>query len=371
VAPATSAAARRVVIENPTTIQALDSDSVPFQARASRGARVVTFWVDGRRRFIDRSAPWRFGSNGRLSLRRLANGEHRLKVRAWWRVRSRWVVRTAYKRVTIRRKVTPDSTPPPDPTPSTDTSNAGSDWGSAFEGSGFGEWSWWGQGDSSYTGLSTVDPADRGIPRLNGRSGRFQVTDSDAAAGRIHSKLYKYFHSGSGDRVNWRPTNVSGSYRAWYYLPTDYSVRPGKWVTPFQFKDQYWYTQRGGSEHSDPTWYLAFKNASDYGVSASRPDAPVAIVQHWKDWERGYRDYIYPGQRVPVPLGRWFEIRAEVYQGDRVEFYMDGKLVNVGRHSDYPVGNHHSLSFNWIFGIGNYTNSPSWLLADQAALRRR
>ncbi len=252
-----------------------------------------------------------------------------------------------------------------------DTSFTKVTWGSNFERGNFSEWDWWGQGDWTYTGLSVIDPADRGLPGLSGRAARFEVTDPDVDAERLNSKLYKFFHTGTGDRVNWGPPDVSGTYRAWYYLPTEYSVRSGGWTTPFQFKDQYWSTERGGSEQSDPVWYLAFENASDHGVPGSRPDAPVAIVRHWEDWTRGYPDSVYPGPRVLVPLGRWFEIRADVYQGDRVEFYMDGKLVNVGRHNDFPVGNRHPLSFTWVFGVGNYTNSPSWALVDQAAVTRR
>ncbi len=247
-------------------------------------------------------------------------------------------------------------------------------WRASHEVGDFSEWTWWGDGDPGYTGLAVVDPSNEGIPAFRGRAARFQLTADDIAAGRIHSKVYGDFHEGGGDRTNWSTSNVSGTYQASYYVPDNYSVTDdagdNKWVNIFQFKDQYWETTPGGAETSDPTWWIELGRASDYGVSASRVDAPVAIVKHWQDWEMHPEKGYHPGTPVEVPRGRWFEIRAEVRQGDRIDFYVDGKLLNTGFASDYPVGNFHSGSFNWIFGVGHYSTNPGYLYSDESSYTR-
>ena len=182
---------------------------------------------------------------------------------------------------------------------------------------------------------------------------------ADIRAGRVHSKLFRYFE----------PHDVSGSYRAWFYLPRDYAVEPGKFGTVFQFKEQF-LAGPGTEERQDPVWFIALKRASDFGVRASRPSAPVALVQHWKDWE--VDDGVHPGPRVPVPLGRWFEFRATIQEGRCVEFFMDGKPLGGGTNDHYPVspaaGERSKI---WIFGIGNYADTPGVIYADRASFYRR
>lgn len=463
VVPSLAVAKPRVVIKTPE-VGAVIRGHAPFTAAATRGAKRVIFYVDGRPVFTDARRPWRANRSSVISERRFGVGRRRLAVVAVYpngaRAKSTrsaivrparasstssdrsaptvsWKAPTAGRTVSGRlggsacevvarddrrmhrvdfyldgkplndqheapyncdfdtRRVTDgrhrltakaydlagnstsrsvdvlvDNVPAEEPPPEPGGGAAEPSWVSGFEGGDFGEWSWWGQGDSRYAGLSVVDPAEAGIPERNGKAARFAVTSSDVAAGRIHSKVYKDFHLGSGSRTNWRKTDPSGTYRASYYVPRDYSAQSGKWLNVMQFKDQYWHGAAGGSEQSDPTWWLEFGRASDYGASASRSDAPVAVVKHWKDWET-HREGVHPGERVEVPLGRWFEIRAEVDSGDQIAFYVDDKLLNVGRDADYPVGQFHEGSFNWIYGIGHYGTNPGELFTDDSSFTPR
>jgi len=394
VAPASSSAARSVQIQDPSG-QTMESHGMPFSARTTRGARVVSFWVDGRRVYVDRRAPWHLGSQGRKSVSALSTGVHRLKVRAWWRVGSRWVPRVATKAVRVQPKpvLNPTPAPAPTPTPTPDptstptptpaptptgpgTSITGADWGSAFESGSFGEWSWWGQGDSSYTGLSVVDPADRGVPRLSGRAARFQTTDSDIAAGRINSKLYKFFHNGTGDRTNFTPKSATGTYSAQYYIPSNYSIPNtrvngrNRYVNIFQWKDNYWLDSSKTRETSDPTWWLELGSAGAYGVDGVRSDHPVALVHHWQDWTKGYPDYRYPMNPVPVPLGRWFQVEAKVVEDQYIDFFVDGKHLVRADNRSWPVGTSHQGSFQQIFGVGHYATNAGSLMVDQVTYRR-
>jgi chitodextrinase len=246
-------------------------------------------------------------------------------------------------------------------------------WRSGFETGDFREWDWWGQTQPEQypSTMGVVDPTTRGVPYKAGtKVGWFQTTPQDIAVGRYHAKLYKYFHSGAGDRPNWSCPNVSGTYRAWFYLPSNYAVLNSNAVVLFQFKDQYWINRATGEETSSPTWWLALKSPADAGVAAPRADYPVAVVEHWDYWNLD-PGYAHPGLRVLAPLGRWFEVRAEVYDKDHIEFYLDGQQLATGSNSHYPVGCSHPDSFNWIFGIGQYSSSPGVLYADEASYTPR
>ncbi len=387
VAPASSSASHRVQIQGPA-VHTLDGDRLPFWARTTPRARAVSYWVDGRHMNVDRRAPWRFDSGGQRTRRAMSPGLHKLKVRAWWQIGSRHFARETSRWVRVRPKTTPPNptpaptpnptpAPTPNPTPTVpNTSIAGADWGSDFESGGFGEWSWWGQGDSSYTGLSVVDPADRGAPRLSGRAARFQTTDSDIAAGRINSKLYKFFHSGTGDRTNFTPKAATGTYSARYYIPSNYSIPNtrvngrNRYVNIFQWKDNYWLDSSKTRETSDPTWWLELGSAGAYGVDGVRSDHPVALVHHWQDWTKGYSDYRYPMNPVPVPLGRWFQVEAKVVEDQYIDFFVDGKHLVRAENRSWPVGTWHQGSFQQIFGVGHYATNAGSLMVDQVTYRR-
>lgn len=238
-------------------------------------------------------------------------------------------------------------------------------WSDGFESGDFRAWSWWGQGQPELWGHVEVvaDGAD-GVPAHKGaRMARFETTPDDVDAGRIHAKVFKSFSRGRGEAE--RPfADQSGSYRVWYFLPTDYRVPHGTTVNVLQLKDNY--RTADGDKQSDPLWWLNFGNAEYWstrgGPGGLRGDAPVAFANNWAGtyWDRV--------EIVKVPLGRWIEVRADVRHGERIDFYLDGQQIATGLSGEHPVNTFHPSSINLIFGIGNYSggaNGP--LYADSAA----
>jgi hypothetical protein len=139
--------------------------------------------------------------------------------------------------------------------------------------------------------------------------------------------------------------NVSGTYRAWYYFPLGYHIRPRTADMVFEFKDEY---TDGTGWHQDPTWWIEIDAASEWGFGGMRRNAPVAVLYHL--------DPRPPVTPVLVPRGRWFEIRARVRQGRRIDVWLAGRHIATGYQRQYPVGlrrGRHSLK--WILGVGNYS----------------
>ena len=81
------------IVVSPARVQA--PQKVRFAARAPRAAKRVVFYVDGRRRWVDRSPRWQFGRTGYLRTTRMKAGRHRLMVR----------VKTRYGRATRATRV--------------------------------------------------------------------------------------------------------------------------------------------------------------------------------------------------------------------------------------------------------------------------
>lgn len=274
-------------------------------------------------------------------------------------------------------------------------------WRSTFSGTWFDQerWSYWGTDEDPYVGLSIADPRSVGLPRLEGKSVRFEVTQEDVEQGNWDSKLYKELDVTQGaPRLG-----VGGTYRAWFLLSPEYSLNsdPGldASVNIFQFKDRYriGINAEAGSR-SDPTWWvelrprawvdeIARSNRSGNvewalppSPSQSPPDHPVAFVNH-REAENNSRRF----KALALPLGRWFEVTAKVDTGRRIDFWFreQGSVerlhVGGGDHdADFPVGPcqesarfpeycHGPLSSRWIFGIGHYGKNVGSLFSDDAS----
>lgn len=252
-------------------------------------------------------------------------------------------------------------------------------WSDSFQSGDFSGWSWWGGGPPSgaspdpgqlWGHIAVVSAASEGIPALDGnRVARFETTPSDIAAGRINAKLYKSFYRGGPSLFDHRPpADVSGSYSVYYYFPSDYRVPPGAAVNIFQFKENFKTTDAStGGAVSKPSYWIQVEG-DDWarkmgGPVTARSDAPVAFVS-WPT--NGFKGLNY----VPVPLGRWVQFRAEVHQGDRIDFFMDGRPLQTVHQSDYPVGPFHgSASLDWTFGIGAFGNGLGPIYADDASFK--
>jgi hypothetical protein len=254
--------------------------------------------------------------------------------------------------------VTPSSAPVP-------LLHAKPTWSDGFESGDFSGWSWWGQGVPNWGHVAVVDPAAERIPPASGgHVARFETTREDVSRGIDDAKIFRIFGAGSGPARK-PPKDVSGTYRVIYYFPKTYRVPNKTYVNAFQFKEK-WH-QGGGIEGSRPLWWINLGNAAEWrhkgGPAPKRADAPVAFINREdNDWKRS------PRVRA-VPLGRWVEFRAEVVQGKRIDFYVDGHLLETARASEYPVSPFRGRrSIQWEFGVGNYSggaNGPMY--ADDGA----
>ncbi|ADB51526.1 hypothetical protein [Conexibacter woesei] len=231
-------------------------------------------------------------------------------------------------------------------------------WSDRFASNDFIGWSWWGAGDTSYGLISTPRADDERIPRWRTgfeRVGRFQVADP----ARLHAKVYKTW---SPNGVS--PADVSGSYRASYYVPSSYGIPPSAGATNiFQWKENV-----GGS--SDPTWWVNMGGAR-WALSVGgarwigpRPsgsdDRPVLFLNYWDN--RWTRQVVF----MQVPRDQWFEIRADVHEGVRIDFSVDGTAFDTALDSEYPVGTFARGGTGWTFGVGNYTQTLSTLYVGEA-----
>lgn len=212
---------------------------------------------------------------------------------------------------------------------------------SGFESGDWREWGGYGAAHQPelFPPARVVDPRAEGVPRLEGeRAARLEVTLADALADRTHAKLIR----------SWPVSRVSGTYRAWYYLPEGFHLRGEAWVNVFQFKEPY----RCDDYCSDPSWYVVLVGADEQdGLPLG---TPVAELERWESDGYAQRE----DRRVEFPTGRWVEVRADVYQGDRIEFWVDGEPFDLARHDEYPVGPMHgSRSLEWAFGVGNYAGT--------------
>jgi hypothetical protein len=222
-----------------------------------------------------------------------------------------------------------------------------------FESGNFQNWSYvqaqstsQGGPGSSYNYVNTG--ASFGIPAHGGEDVA-QFYRPTSATSLPHAKVFKEWSNvGKKDqfgRVEEKLPdggNPSGVYSAWYYLPKDYQVTSSKWANIFQFKEEGYI---GGVKHQDPSWWLNMSAASAHGAGGSEP---LLFVNHWKN------DWGYKPNSVKAPLGRWFEIKAALYENDRIDWYLDGQKFDTSRDSTWNVGRFYDKSEGWIFGVGHY-----------------
>jgi hypothetical protein len=216
--------------------------------------------------------------------------------------------------------------------------------------------------------IAAIDPASEGVPPspVGGRVMRFPLSTTDAAAGRIHSKLFKTWNINAAG--NGRPGldgNVSGQYAADVFWPTSRSLSCARLATTLLFG---WKEVHGSIQ--DSTYWIAvvprcwidgYRYARWSGSRPSDPDAPVALVRYW-NWGRGSPDASRnPLYVAPVPRGRWFQVTANLYDHDRIDWSLDGASLGTSRDSEYPVGPQYgrAAADRWQLEVGNYGNAAA------------
>jgi hypothetical protein len=340
-----------VALTSPTSGETI-SGVHQVRATTSGGDGVVArveFWTDGTLRSIDRRAPymWKWNTSA-------LSGAHLVSAVAYDGARNR--APTNNIRVSVVDSAAPTTTPT---------------WASGFETGSFSEWNFRDDGPGGLwpdsPPIHIVDPTTEGVPYRQGtKVGRFEVSPTDRARGRLHAKLYKHF----GPPM---PTNVSGSYRASFYLPWDYSlptydIGDGTGaVTLFQWKE--W---ANGGANQDPLWWLEIRprkwmderpDKTWVGLPPPNATDPVVFINHWQaDNNRRHL------QALAAPKGRWFDVRAELRQPDRIDFYVDGKLLGTALDSEYSVSPFHGDPNGFfIFGLGNYGTTGGVIYADDVS----
>jgi hypothetical protein len=221
-----------------------------------------------------------------------------------------------------------------------------------------------------------VAPAAHGVPRRPGGTNahvlRASVNRRQRAAGAYAAYLYKVW-AVAAPETGWTgnlghpferilPGEEGGTYRAWYFLPrsTRRVLRHNNhgrygWVNIFQFKHSNPNGGGPGRWEQPPQWWINIRN--------NNPDRLALCVSHWRRpafcQRRGLRSSHLP----PVPFGRWFQLRADVHPGQRIDFYLDGRRFDTGRQADYGVGLAPGDS-SWVFSPGWYLNTGTAYIDD-------
>ncbi len=238
------------------------------------------------------------------------------------------------------------------------------------------EWSGWGQDDRDTYGIpALVSAASEGIaaPPSGDRVARLRHSGAKSPFGSdytsgLHNmhKFYKQFTTATWpggaeptNRNDGAPSDVSGRYITYlYFRSSQMNFVAGYWSNTVQFKEDY--SDTNGQFHSDPSWWLGFN-------SFNNPASPVFNLSCW-----GGTHQNGPTKPLSQVMDRWVKFEMRVYQGDRLEAYIDDVLFDVGPQSECPVGRRNipgvtgssggtvQTSLGWTFGVGNYTNGNDY-----------
>jgi hypothetical protein len=176
-------------------------------------------------------------------------------------------------------------------------------------------------------------------------------------------KLFKTFTGRSWpsgaepyDKSAGSPPNVSARYITFEYVPSALQLStadPKGWVNMAQFKESY--TDSAGASTSNPMWWFGLENNANKG--------PKLQLANW-----GHGNLNRPEIDAKPYLNTWLKIEFRLYQGNRLELYLNDRLVDTGRQSEFDVGRHYHAGQSaeggavvtreegWIFGAGNYSN---------------
>ena len=282
--------------------------------------------------------------------------------------------RSSTASITVNVPATQPSAPPPPPPTSSCSAPSGSpSWTSGFETGDFSEWSWWGQGDPTYAGLSVVNPASYGVPACAGSHvARFEITAQDVANGYYNSKLYKSF-SVPGSGRTYPPANVSGGYTSWFFIPSGFQLTDPGGVNMFQYKTKLY--SYGGT--SEPSWEMDIQSRSWVdaraqhtwvGAEPAGANDPVAVTNYGNSIDGWDNPNARMNTAMALPVGRWFAVTAHVVQGSRIDWYVDGQLLVTNYQSEFPIGPiHGSDAEDWTWGIGNYSGNVGVIYADDVS----
>jgi hypothetical protein len=222
------------------------------------------------------------------------------------------------------------------------------------------QWSWFGQPgqESDYGYPEVVSASAKGLPAPPGGDKVLKLHHplGDTA---VHHKLFKSFGAatwpgGAEPRSGGTPSDVSGRYIVYQYVPSAaFNMTSHGWVNMMQFKETI-ITQAGFNQ--DPSWWA--------GVNTFGPYKYTLDLANWG----GSHGSIAKKYDFTPYMDKWVKWEFRLYQGDRVEWYLDDKLMDTGLNSETKVGRKCQVgaAYNgstitecreWVFGAGNYTSS--------------
>ncbi len=340
---------------------------------AGRGIMSVEFWIDGRRRSADASAPYGFD----WSTRRLRRGSsHTVAAVVYDRGGAVAVSPTTVINV-----------------PGLHAAGGNRSWTADFESRSFSDWTWWQRPEFTANEFGVVAAGTDGVPAHSGsRLAKFVTTRAQVDGGMKHAKLYKEWAVASPE-TGWdddasRPLgsmagtkDASGTYSAWYFVPTDVQWTHD-WSNIFQFKLVF-PNPGGTSVGSQPQWWVDLMSADAWsgmpGVQRPRradgslpgDKDPVLVASNWTMKRADGSEPDWNARMVAPPVGRWFKISARIVQGHYVQFSLDDKPWFTGTSSEWPAGigttpTHRANDISgFIFGTGLY-GGPGRLYVDDA-----
>jgi hypothetical protein len=249
-------------------------------------------------------------------------------------------------------------------------------WDFEAPGSGLADWDVLQPAELRNGQTRVVKPTAYGVPARPGGTNahilRATVNNRQRAAGAYAAYLYKVWAI-TAPETGWRGNlgrpferirrgQEGGTYRAWYFLPrsTRRVLRHNNhgrhgWVNIFQFKHSNPDGGGPGRWAQPPQWWINIRN--------NDPDHLALCVSHWRKPSFCQRRGLASSHLPRVPFGRWFELRADVHPGKRIDFYLDGRLFDTGRQTDHPVGLARGDS-SWIFSPGWYLNTGTAYIDD-------
>lgn len=222
------------------------------------------------------------------------------------------------------------------------------------------EWTWFGQpGQEDLYGFpEIVSAAQQGVPSPPAGDHVIKLLHAKGDPA-VHHKLYKTFTG-----ANWPsgvelgdgppPADASGRYIAFMYVPSSrFTMTSHGWAIMFMFKETI-ITTAGFQQ--DPTWWVG---VDSFG-------GPYQYTLNFTQGNRVSKKYDFKSY-----LDRWVKWEFRVYQGNRIEWYLDDQLMDTGYQNEQTVGpicqvggTYRGATITecrgWVFGAGNYTSNQSF-----------
>lgn len=196
-----------------------------------------------------------------------------------------------------------------------------------------------------------------------------------------HSKCYKEWRSsafsktdafGRSEDTLSNNGDPNGIYTTWLWYPASDTITYAEWTNVLQFKVQG--RDASNVQSQDPTWWLNVSRSFiwyDGGANGlPNNNEPVIFVNHWtSNFDVEPAPGTASNKAMLLPKGRWCQLRAELYELDRIDWYVDQQFLHSSPHATWPVGRMTVTPDVWIFGIGRY-GGQGVMYFDKSGFRR-